>query len=63
MSQLNLLYLLIFFCLLQKLIPLIMGHFPAGTSSNLAAHFAQFILKGIPPMTTTTRDRGAGEIF
>ncbi|XP_025198770.1 lipase 3-like isoform X2 [Melanaphis sacchari] len=28
-----------------KLIPLIMGHFPAGTSSNLAAHFAQFILK------------------
>ncbi|CAI6367428.1 unnamed protein product [Macrosiphum euphorbiae] len=28
-----------------KLIPLIMGHFPAGTSANLAAHFAQFILK------------------
>jgi len=23
-----------------------MGHFPAGTSSKLAAHFAQFILKG-----------------
>lgn len=28
-----------------KLIPQIMGHFPAGTSANLAAHFAQFILK------------------
>ncbi|KAL4143880.1 hypothetical protein QTP88_006135 [Uroleucon formosanum] len=28
-----------------KLIPLIMGHFPAGTSANLAAHFSQFILK------------------
>jgi len=36
----------IFMFALQKLIPLIMGHFPAGTSSNLAAHFAQFILKG-----------------
>lgn len=23
-----------------------MGHFPAGTSSKLAVHFAQFILKG-----------------
>ncbi|VVC24412.1 Partial AB-hydrolase lipase domain,Alpha/Beta hydrolase fold [Cinara cedri] len=29
----------------SKLIPLIMGHFPAGTSSKLTAHFAQFILK------------------
>jgi len=41
-----------------------MGHFPAGTSSNLAAHFAQFILKGMSAIATTTPDdRGAGEIL
>lgn len=42
-----------------------MGHFPAGTSANLAAHFSQFILKGIiyAMTTTTTRERGVGEII
>lgn len=34
-------------CYIQKLIPLVIEHFPAGTSSKLTMHFSQLVLKGI----------------